>query len=241
VAGCEQEAGGAGDDFYHRRLRLGASRALGGLAAVVAARHAVAAPQPAGARPARRPACPARPAAVRAHACWAVHAETPLSHDGHAGLYARAPAIRTPHEQSSKRRARQPKRARRAQVNAGHARATKLTYSRSKPALGFPRPGSAAAAALSALETAGSGMERRLLCRDDLKCAGQLREQPVELFWPQDDTWWPARITDVRPPSLGRCRHVGEPARRAGGVAAHGLRCTLQAARILLSPASHES
>ena len=88
----------------------------------------------------------------------------------------------------------------RAQANAGHARHTKLTYSRAKPSCAFPRPGSAAAAALSAMESAGGGMERRLLCREDLRRAAQLREQPVELYWPQDDTWWPARITDVRPP-----------------------------------------
>ncbi|KAK9826723.1 hypothetical protein WJX81_001868 [Elliptochloris bilobata] len=82
-------------------------------------------------------------------------------------------------------------------VNAGHARHTKLTYSRAKPTCAFPRPGSAAAEALSAMESAGGGMERRLLCRDDLRCSLQLREQPVELYWPDTNTWWPARITDV--------------------------------------------
>ena len=91
-------------------------------------------------------------------------------------------------------------RARGAQANAGHARHTKLTYSRAKPAGGLPRPGSAAAAALSAVEHAGGGMERRLLCREDLRRALQLREQPVELYWPEDDTWWPARITEARRP-----------------------------------------
>ena len=89
----------------------------------------------------------------------------------------------------------------RPQVNAGHARHTKLTYSRAKTACAMPRPGSAAAAALSAVEHAGGGMERRLLCREDLRRSLQLREQPVELYWPEDETWWPARITEVRRPS----------------------------------------
>ncbi len=44
-------------------------------------------------------------------------------------------------------------------------------------------------------------MVRRLLQRGDLSHAGNFKGQQVEVFWPQDATWWLARIIKVCSPS----------------------------------------
>jgi hypothetical protein len=41
------------------------------------------------------------------------------------------------------------------------------------------------------------GMVRRLLQQSDLADAAHFKGQQVELFWPEDDTWWLARIIKV--------------------------------------------
>ncbi len=41
-------------------------------------------------------------------------------------------------------------------------------------------------------------MVRRLLQRSDLADAAHFKGQQVELFWPEDATWWLARIIKVR-------------------------------------------
>ena len=40
-------------------------------------------------------------------------------------------------------------------------------------------------------------MVRRLLQREDLQEASRFKGQQVELFWPEDATWWLARIIKV--------------------------------------------
>ena len=40
-------------------------------------------------------------------------------------------------------------------------------------------------------------MVRRLLQQSDLADAAHFKGQQVELFWPEDDTWWLARIIKV--------------------------------------------
>lgn len=44
-------------------------------------------------------------------------------------------------------------------------------------------------------------MVRRLLQRCDLADAQRFKGQQVELFWPEDATWWLARIIKVSPAS----------------------------------------
>jgi hypothetical protein len=44
----------------------------------------------------------------------------------------------------------------------------------------------------------GAGMVRRLLQRGDLGDASRFKGQQVEVFWPQDGTWWLARVIKVR-------------------------------------------
>ena len=42
-------------------------------------------------------------------------------------------------------------------------------------------------------------MVRRLLQRGDLSEAQRFKGQQVELYWPEDATWWLARIIKVLP------------------------------------------
>ena len=42
-------------------------------------------------------------------------------------------------------------------------------------------------------------MVRRLLQRGDLSETQRFKGQQVELFWPEDATWWLARIIKVSP------------------------------------------
>ena len=60
------------------------------------------------------------------------------------------------------------------------------------------QPATAAVPGAAWADISGTGMVRRLLQRADLGEAGRFRGQQVEVFWPQDGTWWLARVIKVR-------------------------------------------
>lgn len=44
----------------------------------------------------------------------------------------------------------------------------------------------------------GPRMVRRLLQKSDLSNPGRFKGQQVEVYWPEDNTWWLARVIKVR-------------------------------------------
>ena len=57
--------------------------------------------------------------------------------------------------------------------------------------------GTAAATAAARGSPEAPGLVRQLLQRSDLSRASDFKGKQVEVYWPQDDTWWLARIIKV--------------------------------------------
>ena len=65
------------------------------------------------------------------------------------------------------------------------------------PPIARLQPAMAAAPGAAWADINGTGMVRRLLQRGDLGEAGRFKGQQVEVYWPQDGTWWLARVIKV--------------------------------------------